>query len=152
MKQSIIILIVVCGLLLGCSSKSSKQTARTGPPKNDMEFAKEVFELLAEGDQAVAELIDWENLKMLGINVGETYRRIKDEGELRARFGKGFIRGYSNSFKKSGGRVGDTSNWREQSRDSLNTFIIADAPGAKVLSMTVTHIDAQQKVSTIDLK
>jgi hypothetical protein len=80
------------------------------------------------------------------------YRQMSGGEEMRSRFRKGFINGYSSSFKKSGGSVVSLSNWREQSRDSSQTVVAADGPGGKLLLMTVTHIDGQQKVSTFDLK
>jgi hypothetical protein len=101
-KQSTLIVIVLCGLLLGgCAKSSSKQVVRTGPPKNDIEFAKETFQLLEEGDEAAAEMLDWEHLKLAGMaDVGAMYQKIEGE-EARARFRKGFLNGYSNAFKKA---------------------------------------------------
>lgn len=155
MKRSIVILIALCGLLLGgCSqtNQSSKKSVRTGPPVSDIEFAKEVFQLLQDGDMAAEDLLDWEHLKMVGVaDVGPMYTQIDGE-DSRARFRKGFINGYSSSFKKSGGSVVSLSNWREQSRDATNTQVAADGPGGKLLLMTVTHIDGQQKISTFELK
>jgi hypothetical protein len=154
-KRSIVILIVLCGFLLaGCSRSSSsiKKSVRTGPPVSDIEFAKEVFQLLQDGDMAAEDLLDWEHLNMVGVaDVGPMYSQISGE-DSRARFRKGFINGYSSSFKKSGGSVVSLSNWREQSRDATNTQVAADGPGGKLLLLTVTHIDGQQKISTFELK
>ncbi|HUQ32950.1 MAG TPA: hypothetical protein VM095_12595 [Pyrinomonadaceae bacterium] len=154
MKGSTVILIGLCGLLLtACSqSGSPKKTVRTGPPVNDVEFAREVFELLQDGDMAAEDLLDWEHLNMVGVaDVGPMYSKISGE-DSRARFRKGFINGYSSSFKKSGGSIVSLSNWREQSRDATNTQVAADGPGGKLLLLTVTHIEGQQKISTFELK
>jgi len=124
---------------------------RVGPPLNDVEFAKEAFRLLAEGDEAVVPMVDWEHLKMLGIDVGAMYLKSSDDAS-RDRFLIGFIKGYSKSFKEKGGSVNNASNWREQSRDASNTVVVADGPGGKPLSMTVAHIDGQQKVTSLELK
>jgi hypothetical protein len=143
---------MLCGLLFSGCKSSSKQIARTGPPKNDVEFTREVFQLLAEGDEAAAEMLDWEHLTLNGVlDAGAAYRQINDDAG-RDRFRKAFIKGYADSFKNSGGKVENVSNWREQSRDSSNTVVVADGASGKLLLMTVTHIDGQQKVSTFDLK
>jgi hypothetical protein len=134
---------------MGCA-KTSKPVARTGPPLNDVEFAKEVFRLMGEGDETVTEMVDWEHLKMLGIDVGAMYPKSGDEA--RDRFVKGFLKGYSNSFKGKGGTAESVSNWREQSRDATNTVVAADNAGGQHLLMTVTHIEGQQKVSTLALE
>jgi hypothetical protein len=149
-KHSILILIVLSSLLLTGCAKTSTHVARTGPPLNDVEFAKEVFRLMAEGDETVMDMVDWEHLKMLGIDVGAMYPKSGDEA--RDRFARGFLKGYSNSFKSKGGSADNVSNWREQSRDASNTIVTADNAGGQHLAMTVTHIDGQQKVSTLELK
>jgi hypothetical protein len=152
-KQSILILMVLCGLLLGgCSKSSNPPAVYNGPPLNDTEFAKEVFRLLAEGDDGVTAMIDWEHLSLLGVDVGAMYKNISSEGEARPRFIKGFINGYSRSFKEKGGKVENASNWREQSRDATNTVVAADNQAGQAMLMTVTHIDGHQKVSKMELK
>ena len=144
---------VLCGLLLsGCAKGSTAPAFYTGPPLNDTEFAKEVFRLLAEGDDRVTAMIDWENLNLLGVDVGAMYKGISDTGEARPRFIKGFINGYSKSFKSKGGSVENASNWREQSRDAANTIVAADNQAGQAMLMTVTHIDGHQKVSRMELK
>lgn len=152
MKQTISILIVICGLLLGGCGKTSKAPAvYTGPPLNDTEFAKEAFRLLAEGDEAAAAMIDWEHLNMLGIDVGAMYRGVIDKGQDSAGFIRGFITSYSNSFKSKGGRFENATNWREQSRDATNTVIATDNQAGKPMMITVTHVDGHQKISKMEL-
>ena len=153
MKRAFLILIV-CGLVLsGCQSGTqTRRTVRSGPPKSNAEFAKEVFQLMTEGDEAADELIDWEYLNMVGIaDIGAMCRAMKSDGE-RERFRKGFIRGYGNSFKRSGSDPSNASNWREYSRDGTDTIIAAENPNGQVLLMTVSHPDGQQKVSKFELK
>lgn len=144
---------VLCGLLLGgCAKSSTPPAVYTGPPLNDIEFAKEVFRLLAEGDDGVIAMIDWEHLNLLGVDVGQMYKGISSEGEARPRFLKGFINGYSRSFKEKGGKVENASNWREQSRDATNTVVAADNQAGQAMWITVTHIDGHQKVSKMALQ
>ena len=151
MKKSILIVIVLCGLLLGGCAKSDKPAGYTGPPLNDVEFAKKVFQLLAEGDETVKVMIDWENLKMMGFDVGKMYKNTSGEA-ARDRELTNFIKGYSNSFKKGGVGVEALTNWREQSRDATNTVVAADGPAKTQLLTTVTHINGHQKVSLMEMK
>jgi hypothetical protein len=150
-KKLMVFLIVLCGFLLSGCGKSSTPAVYTGPPLNDIEFAKKVFQLLGDGDETAKSMIDWENLKMMGIDVGAMYRKTSGEA-ARDKETSEFIRGYSSSFKKSGGSVDNLSNWREQSRDATNTVVAADVPMGRLLLITVTHINGQQKVSTVELK
>jgi hypothetical protein len=150
-KQSILIFILLGGLLLMGCSKFSKKSVSSGPQKSDPEFAKDVFNRLATGDAAVADMLDWEHLTMTGIDAGALYRGIKDES-ARETFRKSFIDGYANSFKRTGGSPAVLLNWREQSKDGTNTTVAADGPNGKVLIMTVAHIDGEQKVSSLDIK
>jgi PBP1b-binding outer membrane lipoprotein LpoB len=125
-KKSIVGLIVLCGLLLSGCAKSSKQMTYTGPPLNDIEYAKKVFQLLGDGDESVKSMIDWEHLKMMGIDIGTMYTNTSGE-DARDKNLSDFIRGYSTSFKRSGGKFENLSNWREQSRDATNTVVAADS-------------------------
>lgn len=150
MKQLSLILIVLCGLLLtGCNFK--KKTTHTGAPKNDADFAKEAFQLLADGDEAVADMLDWEHLSLINIDAGALYSKISDE-KAREEFRKSFIESYSSSFKRSGGSPAVLSNWHEQSRNGSETVVAADGPNGKVLLMTVAHIDGEQKISKLELQ
>lgn len=150
MKQLTLMLIVICGfMLVGC--KLNKKSARTGPPKSDVDFAKEAFRLMAEGDAAASDVIDWEHLSVAGVDAGATYRAMSNE-TARENFRQSFLRSYSSSFKASGGSVDAATNWREESKDSSKTVVIADGTNGKKLLITVVRADGEQKVSAIDLK
>lgn len=150
MKQLTLMLIVICGfMLVGC--KLNKKSPRTGPQKSDVDFAKEAFRLMAEGDAAAADVIDWEHLSVAGVDAGTTYRAMSNETS-RENFRQSFLRSYSSSFKASGGSVDAAINWREESKDSAKTVVLADGTSGKKLLITVVHVDGDQKVSAIDLK
>jgi hypothetical protein len=152
MRKSILFLIAFCCLLLsGCAKSSNVATVYTGPPLNDTEYAKKVFQLLADGDEAVKVMIDWEHLKMLGVDIGALYTKTSGD-EARDKEVTEFIRGYSKSFKSKGATADSVSNWHEQSRDASNTVVAADNSRGQQLLMTVTHINGQQKVSVLELK
>lgn len=152
MRRSISILIIICCCgFLAAACKSSKKSARTGPPKSDVDFARDVFRMMAEGDMAVEEMIDWEHLSVAGMETGSTYKALNSEAS-RENYRKSFIKGYSSSFKSSGGSVDVLSNWREQSKDSSRTIVAADWPEGKSLLVTVSHADGQQSVSALEIR
>jgi hypothetical protein len=150
-KKIALVLFVLCGLVLSGCAKSSKPMVYTGPPLNDIEYAKKVFQLLADGDESVKAMIDWENLKMMNMDIGAMYRSTSGE-DVRDKNLSDFIRGYSTSFKKGGGSIENLSNWREQSRDATNTIVAADGQMGQLILITVAHINGQQKVSKMELK
>ena len=151
MRKSILILLCICGLLfMGC--KGTKQsTSAGGPQKSDVDFAKQTFQLLADGSDDAADMIDWENFKTMGLDVGEQYKKV-DNDSSRDNFRKSFIKGFSNSFKSSGGNISTATNWREQSKDANATVVAVDSPNGKTLLITVTHPNGQQMVSGLDAK
>ena len=152
MRKSILILLCICGLLFtGCNKGTKQSTTAGGPPKSDVDFAKETLQLLADGSDEAADRIDWENFKTMGLDVGEQYKKADSES-VRDNFRKSFIRGFSNSFKSSGGNISTATGWREQSKDASSTVVALDAPNGKTLLITVTHPDGQQKVSALDAK
>lgn len=137
---------------MGCKGKQQSQNARSsGPPKPDVDFAKEAFKLLAEGDVAAADMIDWENLNVAGMDAGASYRPLASD-TAREGFRNSFIKGYSNSFKASGGSADTLTKWRELSKDSSGTVVAADAPNGNSILITVSHKDNLQKVSVLALK
>lgn len=150
MRKSILILLCICGLFIGC--KETKQSTRaSGPPVSDVDFAKQTLQLLIDGSDDAADMIDWENFKTMGLDVGEQYKKA-DSDSARDNFRKSFIKGFSNSFKSSGGNASMVTNWREQSKEASTTVVAADGPNRKSLLLTVTHPDGQQKVSALDAK
>jgi hypothetical protein len=146
------ILIFICAfLVIGCKGKQSGARTNSGPPKSDVDFAKDTFKLLADGDLAAAEMIDWEHLNVAGMDAGASYRALSNEAGRKG-FHESFIRSYSSSFKSSGGNAGALSKWREQSKDASQTVVAADAPNGNSILITVSHPEGQQKVSVLALK
>src|ERR1043165_9805479 len=107
MRKSVLMLIVICGGLffLGCNKQTATPHARpAGPPKSDVDFAKQVFQMMADGDINVADMLDWENLKTAGMDIGAQYKNVSSDS-TRETFQESFLRGYSKSFQSSGGNV-----------------------------------------------
>ena len=149
MRHALSVLLVICAFcFVGCKGK---KPVRTGPPKTDVEFARDVFQRMSQGDISAGELIDFDHLSIAGIDISGQYRNLTTDSS-RENFRSSFIKGYSNSFKSSGGNIDALTNWREQSKDAGQTIVAADAPNGNTILITVSHADGQQKVSVLALK
>ncbi len=143
-----------CGGERPAANNSAQNSAQGGagvaaPPaaSGDVEFAREAFRRLAEGDASVEEMIDWDNLVTLGDNFGAEYRKANDAGRAEAR--RDFVAGFSSSFKEEGGAADRVVNWREGSREDAGTVVAADMPTGARLLLTVTSDGGQRKISTL---
>lgn len=164
MKRSLLIcLLAGCCLSSGCGSKNQGErasntasanggnSAATRPAKADVVFAREAVEGLFGGDAAVADALDWENLKVPGMDVGESYREMpEDENPDEVR--KEFIGNFSESFKQSGASVSDLKNWREESREGESAIIAADTTTGKTMRVLVVRRDGRQLVSELSIE
>ena len=121
--------------------------AADAPALSDVEFAKDVFRRMAEGDPAVEPMLDWETLRMPGGDVAAEYNEIAGEDD-RAEFRRNFIKGFSTSFKAAGGSAESGKNWREESKEGDRTMVATDSP-TNTLVFTVVHKDGRQKLSEL---
>ncbi|HEX7175197.1 MAG TPA: hypothetical protein VF240_07930 [Pyrinomonadaceae bacterium] len=131
----------------GTTPAASAPTA-DAPALSDVEFAKDVFRRMAEGDPAVEPMLDWETLRMPGGDVAAEYNEIPGEAN-RAEFRKNFLKGFSTSFKASGGSAESAKNWREESKDGDRTQVATDSPTGNTLVFTVVRKDGRQKISEL---
>lgn len=151
MRKSALMLIFICGFLfVGCKG-SVKQQRPAGPPKSDVDFARDGVQMMIDGKPDVADMIDWENLQIFGGDVGTQYRAMSSDS-ARASFRTSFLRGYADSFKSSNANNLVMKNWREQSKNDLSTVVAGDAPNGRTLLITVTHTNGQQNISSIQVK
>jgi hypothetical protein len=165
MKRSLLLFLLAAGCCLssGCGAKNQTaggasnagsvngDTAGARAAKTDLVFARETVEGLLGGDAAVADALDWENLKVPGMDVGESYREMpEDENPDEVR--EEFIANFSESFKESGASVSDLKNWREQSKEGERTIIAADATTGKTMRVAVVRRDGRQLVSELSIE
>ncbi|WP_411827806.1 hypothetical protein [Luteolibacter sp. AS25] len=115
----------------------------------DASFAKSTFEALARGDSSAADNIDWETLNSLGTPVGSTYSAMQKE-EDKAAFRKNFIAQFSSSFRDSGGKLEDFTNWRVTTHDDTHTEVSADGPNGTMV-ITVSERNDVERVSVLEL-
>ncbi len=160
MKNSPLTVLLLAGCLLAsaCSQQPAGDDARpagspaaaqsgAGPAKSDVEFAREAFIRLSSGDEAAEGMIDWENLVAIGEDYGAEYRKLPEQDRAAER--KDFIKGFSESFKESGGDPDKIGNWREESKEGDETVVVAELPNGAELLLIVTHRDGQQKLSEL---
>lgn len=152
MKKACRLMFCLCllAVLSSCShSGSAGSSSTSGVVKTDVDFAKDVFTSLANGDTAVENLIDWETFTSLGINVASQYNAQPNEA-AKGGFRTGFITSFSKSFQATGARAESLTNWRVQSQDATKTVVAADTPKGAVLLITVGKRDGQQKVTELE--
>jgi hypothetical protein len=166
MKRSLLLLwlAAICCAFAGCAAKNHNgNSAATGaggggnnatasaPAKADAVFAREAVEGLLNGDTAVADAFDWENLKVPGADAGEAYRELPDD-ENRVGFREGFIEKFSESFKASGASVGDLKNWREESKQGETAIVAVDTVTGKTMRVFVVRREGRQQVSELTIE
>ena len=159
MKQKISknLLLAVCALALigvtGCGNKTAAGTASSVPANglSDTEFAKTNFTSLTEGETSVESAIDWDNFQSSGINVGEIYAKMPDETQKSA-FRKSFIESFSKSFKGSGAKASDVSNWRVETESPAQSVILGTATSGKTIAITINKNGGAQKMSQLEIR
>ena len=132
-------------LLFSNCKETKLQVATAG----DVSFARNTFESLARGDSKVADKIDWPVFTSMGGNTGSTYVALTS-GVEKDQFVTNFISQFAVSFRESGGKIEDFTNWRVSTHDKLKTEVAADSPTG-VLTMTVAERDGVERVSSINI-
>lgn len=169
MKNSLLALALLTLFVLGCgldklarSGGNNSNTAAANasaaantsgpvvPAMSDTDFARDALTRLTNGDTTVADLIDWENFRVMTIDVGSQYRLMPDDTNRKS-FQSAFIPQFSSSFKSKGADLSRLSQWREVSRSGDQTVVSASAPGGTgSLRITVSHPGGVQKLAGID--
>lgn len=93
--------------------------------RDDIEFCHQIFSGLIKGSFSVQKLIDWENLKAVGVDVGATYLSLPDEKQKSA-YQESFIKGFSLAFRQAGGKLKSFTNWRISDKDIEQTQVAVD--------------------------
>ncbi|MBV9470731.1 MAG: hypothetical protein JOZ57_15940 [Abitibacteriaceae bacterium] len=153
MKQVCRLMFYLClvAIVTSCANNSGSTGSSPNPgvAKTDVDFAKDAFTRLANGDTAAENLIDWETFTSLGVNVGAQYNALPNEA-AKGGFRTGFITSFSKSFQATGARAESLTNWRIQSQEAAKTVVAADTPKNAVLLLTVAKRDGQQKITALE--
>ncbi len=102
----------------------------------EMYFARSALYGLFKGNLGVAKQIDWQNLKMLGQDVGVIYNKLPDEREKKD-FQAAFVRNFSRGFQASGAKLSSYANWRVDSRESDFTVVAVDDTAHKKTALVL---------------
>jgi hypothetical protein len=172
MKNSLLALALMTLFVLGCgldklasrsggntntaananASSTTTSSAPVLPSMSDVDFAREALTRLTNGDTSAGDMVDWDNFKVMTIDVGAQYRLMPDETN-RKTFRDAFIPQFSSSFKSKGADLSKLSQWKEVSRSGDQTVVSASAPGGTgSLLITVSHPGGAQKLAGIDSK
>jgi hypothetical protein len=135
------------GAQQNAAQQNSSQATAQQAASSDVEFAREAFRLLTEGDARVEEMIDWDNFVPFGENFGAGYRKADDSARAEKR--SLYVETFSTSFKEEGGAFDKITNWREASSESGKTVVAADIPGGGRLLVTVAGAEGRRKISAL---
>lgn len=144
--KTIQFLTILAAPLVFSDCKETKQQVVTA---GDVSFARNTFESLARGDSKTADKIDWPVFTSMGENVGSTYVALTS-GVEKEQFVTNFISQFAISFRESGGKIEDFTNWRVSLHDKLKTEVAADSPTG-VLTVTVAERNGVERVSAINV-
>jgi hypothetical protein len=81
--------------------------------ENDVKACRRIFTALAHGNPKIRESIDWEHLKMLDTDIGESYKNLPNLYE-KSLYQVVFIQHFAEGFRQGGADVKYFTNWRQQ--------------------------------------
>lgn len=167
MKNSLPALLLVAFFALGCgfgnlanftntsnsnattTAANANASAAPAPPSmSDTQFAETAFKSLTGGEASAEWMVDWENLRVAGVDVGSQYRMMPGD-TAKGAFRTSFLSNFSNEFKKTGASAADVSGWREESRAGDRTTVVGKVRNVKSIRLTVTHKDGRQGLAEI---
>jgi hypothetical protein len=132
--------------------KNSTGVGGSRPPASAgdaVEFARRAFELLTQGDLAVEEMIDWDNLKIEGKEFGAMLTQVAASTQKDlSTFRKEFITNFGSYYKGSGD--GPLYKWHVDSRNTEGTIVAASSAKGEVILFTVSVKAGRQVVSALN--
>ncbi|YCM46401.1 hypothetical protein V2O64_10265 [Verrucomicrobiaceae bacterium 227] len=149
MKLTTIMSLLLAPFLFVSCKEEIAETKNKMETAGDVSFARNTFESLCRGDSSVAHKIDWPVLTSMGTEAGAAYNDLTSQVE-KDQFTSNFIAQFATSFRETGGKIEDFTNWRVVAHDQLNTEVAADAPKG-VLSLLVSERDGIEKISSIKM-
>ncbi len=100
-------------------------------PRDDVGFCRYILDGMANNRSTVEKYIDWGVLKAGDTDVGKTYSGYITPKE-KEMYKKIFLVSFSGSFKMTGAKMSDFSNWRLYDQDSQKTTVAVTGKGGTV--------------------
>ena len=100
-------------------------------PRDDVDLGRYILTGLANNSSGVEKYIDWGIFKAGDTDVGKTYSSYITEKEKQM-YKKVFLASFSASFKMTGAKMGDFSNWRLYSQENQKTTVAVTGKGGTV--------------------
>ncbi len=100
-------------------------------PRDDVGLCRYILDGMANNRSTAEKYIDWGIFKAGDTDVGKTYSGYITEKEKQA-YRKIFLASFSGSFKMTGAKMSDFSNWRLYAQDSQKTTMAVTGKGGTV--------------------
>ncbi|MFC1805257.1 hypothetical protein ACFLZ3_05490 [Candidatus Omnitrophota bacterium] len=121
----------------------------TGRERKDVDFCRLMFSRLISGRQSVEKFIDWENLKAVGSDVGEEYRKLPN-AEERNKYKKAFIEFFRRGFKEGGGEFKAFTDWRAYKEGNKTVVVAADYRRHKKILLLTVFKGRPRKITALE--
>jgi len=106
---------------------------------------------MVNGSSDAQTMIDWENFRAIGDDVGKEYQALPSDAE-KSKYRNDFIAGIALSTPAIKANPDGITNWRVQRETPLETVVAANMNGGAILTLTVSKRDGIQRLSAIDMK
>jgi hypothetical protein len=140
---SIAYVLVTLALVYGGVSLARRVT--TDP---DVALCRRIFAQLAGGRLSVAPHVNWGALKALEVDVGATYKALKESAD-QGSYRHAFIIGFGQGFRGAGSRPSQFVNWRVVARDGQQVTVAADFPKHRKTLLLVLSGSGKRQLEAI---
>ena len=93
--------------------------------RTEVGFCRDAFAGLAHGRLSAERQVDWEHLQAMGVDVGETYRRLPNAQEQR-QYRQSFIGQFAGGLARSGAAATAFTGWRRAGARDGEVLVAAD--------------------------
>jgi len=112
-------------------------------------FAREALIFLSSGEPASEKYLDWENLKVLDMNIRPIYNSYSEWEQYS--FRKSFVETFATSFRRKGGNINALNNWRLDSENGGTSIVVADFESPYYLRVVVSTFGENLQVREISV-
>ena len=117
----------------------------------DANFCRRAFYYLVKGRYAAQAMIDWEEFKSVGLDVGETYGKLPGDNEKEL-FKKGFINKFAAGFLQAEGAYKAFVNWRTYKKEKDFITVAVDYKKTNDVLLFTLAKGRRKKIQSIQWK